>query len=116
MSAPSRRYATSLALLTDLYQLTMAHGYFKTGVAEREASFSLFFRSHPFRGGYTIAAGLADVVDWLEHFGFTDEDVHYLAGLRGSDGGQLFDDDFLGALRRLSFDWLSNRSGFRLIW
>jgi len=44
-------YATSLALLTDLYQLTMAYGYWKTGRADREAVFHLFFRKNPFQGG-----------------------------------------------------------------
>ena len=46
------------ALLTDLYQLTMAQGYWKSGLAEREAVFHLFFRRLPFSGGYAIAAGL----------------------------------------------------------
>ena len=48
-----------LMLLTDLYQLTMAYGYWKTGTAEREAVYQLFFRANPFGGGYTIAAGLS---------------------------------------------------------
>ena len=51
-------YGGSLALLTDLYQLTMACGYWKSGVAEREAVFHLTFRRSPFQGGYAIAAGL----------------------------------------------------------
>ncbi|HRX82192.1 MAG TPA: nicotinate phosphoribosyltransferase, partial [Pirellulaceae bacterium] len=51
-------YRTPLALLTDLYQLTMAYGYWKMGRAEREAIFHLFFRKNPFGGGYTVAAGL----------------------------------------------------------
>src|SRR5262245_63041474 len=46
------------ALLTDLYELTMALGYWKEGRAEQEAAFHLYFRSAPFRGGYTIACGL----------------------------------------------------------
>ena len=47
----------SQALLTDLYQLTMAYGYWKSGRANHEAVFNLFFRKPPFGGGYTIAAG-----------------------------------------------------------
>ena len=44
------------ALLTDLYQLTMAYGYWRNGVADREAVFNLFFRKHPFHGGYTLGS------------------------------------------------------------
>ena len=51
------------ALLTDLYQLTMAYGYWKSGRAEREAVFHLFFRKAPFQSGFTIAAGLINSVD-----------------------------------------------------
>lgn len=50
-------YQHNLALLTDLYQLTMAYGYWKHGRLEERAVFNLFFRKHPFGGGYTIAAG-----------------------------------------------------------
>ena len=53
------------ALLTDLYQLTMAYGYWKSGRAEREAVFHLFFRKAPFKSGFTIAAGLATAIDFL---------------------------------------------------
>lgn len=44
----------SLALLADLWQLTMAYGYVKSGTADREAVFHRFFRSHPFQGGFTV--------------------------------------------------------------
>ena len=56
-------YRPSLALLTDLYQLTMACGYWHAGLAEREAVFHLFFRTQPFAGGYAIACGLASNKD-----------------------------------------------------
>ena len=46
-------------LLTDLYQLTMAYGYWKLGLHDREAVFHLIFRKYPFRGNYAIACGLA---------------------------------------------------------
>ena len=68
-------YGGSLALLTDLYQLTMAAGYWKTGVAEREAVFHLTFRRPPFGGGYAIAAGIAPALAYLRRFRFTDDDV-----------------------------------------
>src|SRR6266540_3044897 len=88
-------YRISLALLTDLYQLTMAYGYWKSGVAGREAVFNLIFRRHPFQGGYTVSAGLASVIDLLEHFRFEEDDRAYLAGLVGSDGKPLFERAFL---------------------
>ena len=50
-------YRDSLSLLTDLYELTMAYAYWKAGIADRQAVFVVSFREHPFRGGYTIAAG-----------------------------------------------------------
>jgi nicotinate phosphoribosyltransferase len=96
-------YRMSLALLTDLYQLTMAYGYWKSGVAEREAVFNLFFRRHPFQGGYTVCAGLAAVIDFLESFRFGEDDTRYLAGLTGSDGKPLFEDAFLRFLRGMEF-------------
>jgi nicotinate phosphoribosyltransferase len=95
-------YRISLALLTDLYQLTMAYGYWKSGVAEREAVFNLIFRRHPFQGGYTLCAGLASVIDLLEHYRFEEDDLVYLAGLTGSDGKPLFERaflDFLGGMQ-----------------
>ena len=89
-------------LLTDLYQLTMAAGYWHAGRAEREAVFHLFFRRLPFGGGYAVAAGLGDVVEWLRHFRFGAEDLAWLAALPGQDGRPLFAPgflDYLGGLR-----------------
>ncbi|QDV52628.1 nicotinate phosphoribosyltransferase [Gimesia fumaroli] len=96
-------YETSLALLTDLYQLTMSQGYWKSGRSEREAVFHLFFRSNPFQGGYTIAAGLEYVLDYLKHFRFTAEDIEYLSELKGNDGEPLFATEFLTYLSELKF-------------
>jgi nicotinate phosphoribosyltransferase len=92
----------SLALLTDLYQLTMAYGYWKTGEAERESVFHLSFRRHPFGGAYAIWAGLGPALDYLQGLGFEADDLAYLATLRGNDGRPLFEAaflDYLGALR-----------------
>jgi len=99
----SSRYATSLSLLTDLYQLTMAQGYFKKGRAEQEAVFHLYFRQNPFKGGYTVCAGLADAIDFMQELRFTEEDLDYLAGLRGTRQQPLFQADFLDYLRNLQF-------------
>ena len=89
------------ALLTDLYQLTMAYGYWKTGRANDEAVFNLFFRKPPFGGGYTIACGLAPVTEYIEAFHFQADDVEYLAGLTGNDGERLFEKAFLDYLAEL---------------
>ena len=91
----------SPALLTDLYQLTMAYGYWKTGVQDRESVFNLFFRNHPFKGGFTIAAGLEYVLDFVESYRFETDDLEYLSGLEGSGGTALFDKEFLEYLRGL---------------
>ncbi|MAE65164.1 MAG: nicotinate phosphoribosyltransferase [Phycisphaeraceae bacterium] len=96
-------YRTSLGLLTDLYQLTMAYGYWKLGRAEQEAVFHLFFRRPPFQGGFALTAGLAHVVDFLDRFGIDEGDRAYLATLTGNDGKALFEPAFLDYLGQLSF-------------
>lgn len=96
-------YGTSLSLLTDLYQLTMACGYWKAGVCEREAVFHLTYRRPPFGGGYAIAAGIAPALGFLQRFRFTDDDVAYLKTLVDARGSQLFPDGFLAYLRAMKF-------------
>jgi len=103
MGALKQLYGHSLALLTDLYQLTMAYGYWKNGVAEREAVFHLFFRRNPFKGGYAVACGLDTAAELLEAFAFDDDDLDYLAGLSGNDGKPLFEPAFLDYLRGMTF-------------
>ena len=107
MKVPSRPSGAQ-ALLTDLYELTMAYGYWKTGKADQEAVFHLFFRKNPFAGGFTVCAGLADCIRYLLDFRFEKSDLQYLGQLKGNDGRQLFDKRFLkylGALRiRLDVD------------
>jgi nicotinate phosphoribosyltransferase len=90
-------------LLTDLYQLTMAYGYWKSGTHARESVFHLFFRKTPFGGGYTIAAGLSDAIAWLKRLRFSNDDLVYLQHLSGNDGRPLFDGAFLGFLKDLDF-------------
>ena len=75
MSVLKSLYKPSLALLTDLYQLTMAYGYWKAGVSDREAVFHLFFRENPFGGGVAVACGLAAAVEYIEQLRFDEEDV-----------------------------------------
>lgn len=96
-------YGVGLALLTDFYQLSMAYGYWKQGMAEQPACFHLYFRKHPFQGGFTLAAGLASAVAFLEAFRFEEEDLAYLAGLKDPSGGPAFEAGFLAHLQGLRF-------------
>ncbi len=91
-------YRRPLALLTDLYELTMAAGYWTLGMADREAAFTLFFRKNPFHGGFAVACGLAQVLEYLDGFRFDETDLDYLASLPGTDGTPLFTKAFLEAL------------------
>ena len=93
----------SLALLTDLYQLTMACAYWKSGAVEKEAVFHLTFREAPFQGGFTIASGLEGAIEWLKDFRFSDSDLSYLATIPGRDKQPLFGKDFLNYLKKLRF-------------
>jgi nicotinate phosphoribosyltransferase len=93
----------STALLTDLYQLTMACGYWQSGIAEREAVFHLHFRKNPFQGGFAVACGLRAAIDWLDRLRFTDGDLAYLRGLQGNDGQRLFPEAFLTWLGQMKF-------------
>lgn len=97
-------YKPSLALLTDLYQLTMAYSYWKSGTSDKEAVFTMFFRENPFHGGYAIACGIQPALEFLEHFHFDGEDIGYLATLTGNDGLPLFEKEFLACLGGLRFD------------
>lgn len=96
-------YSQSLALLTDFYQITMAYGYWKAGLNQKETVFHLSFRKSPFRGGFTVAAGLEQVIHFLEHFRFHPSDLDYLSTLLGPDGSPYFCDDFLAYLSQLKF-------------
>jgi len=94
------------AALTDLYQITMAQGYFDHGMGDTEACFHMYFRNYPFKGGYAIACGMDQLAELVETYGFTDEDIEYLAALPAPGGGKLFHDDFLNYLSafKLSVD------------
>jgi nicotinate phosphoribosyltransferase len=92
-----------LSLLTDLYQLTMAYGYWKEGIDQTKAAFHLFFRENPFAGGFTVSAGLGSVIAYLESLRFEQEDLDYLATLTGSDTRPLFEEGFLKYLGEMRF-------------
>jgi nicotinate phosphoribosyltransferase len=104
MNSETHRFSLpreSLALLTDLYELTMAYGYWKSGTAQNEAVFHLSFRTAPFASGFTIACGLAAAVEYLTHFQFSDSDIAYLGTISGRDRKPLFEPRFLGYLKDL---------------
>jgi nicotinate phosphoribosyltransferase len=89
------------ALTTDLYEVTMACGYFKAGVTDHEAVFHVTFRENPFGGQFTVACGLAAAIDFLRAFHFTGAEVDHLDSQRGNDGKPLFDSRFLDYVRGL---------------
>jgi nicotinate phosphoribosyltransferase len=102
-------------LFTDYYQLTMAQVYFRAGLHERPARFDHFFRDYPNYGvhkaGYCISAGLAWLVDWMQHARFRENDIEYLRGLHDRKGHRAFDDDFLAWLAvNGNFDGISLRA------
>jgi nicotinate phosphoribosyltransferase len=104
MNALSSLYRPSLALLTDLYQLTMAYAHWKTGSYRKEAVFHLYFRNNPFGGGFTVACGFARAKEFITDFRFVDDDLAYLRTLTGQDGERLFDEGFLDYLRALKLE------------
>lgn len=101
------------SLLTDLYQLTMAQGYWECNKLEEEACFHAFFRTNPFQGGYAIACGTDHVLEVVEDYRFTSDDIAYLASLEAPGGGALFDPAFLDYLStmELSVDIDAVREG-----
>ncbi|MBX9035451.1 nicotinate phosphoribosyltransferase [Gordonibacter massiliensis (ex Traore et al. 2017)] len=94
------------ALLTDLYQITMAQGYWESGKGATQACFHMYFRDYPFKGGYAVACGTAQLAELVEGFAFSEEDRAYLASLDAPGGGKLFKPAFLDFLAdyRLSVD------------
>ena len=94
------------ALLTDLYQLTMAQGYWACDKLDEKACFHMFFRETPFKGGFAVACGTSQLAEMIDGFHFSEDDLAYLGGLDAPGGGKLFDPAFLDYLRdlRLSVD------------
>lgn len=84
-------------LLCDYYELTMANGYFKTGIKDRTVYFDMFFRHIPDNGGYAVFAGLEQLIDYIENLKFTNDDIAFLRSKN------LFDDEFLDYLKNFRF-------------
>jgi nicotinate phosphoribosyltransferase len=96
-------YNQPLGLMTDLYELTMAYGYWKSQMLENEAVFHLFFRKPPFNGGFAIAAGLENIIDYLQRWRFETSDLDYLSTLKTESGETLFEESFLSYLQEMKF-------------
>lgn len=87
----------NLTLLTDLYELTMMQGYFKNKDRNEMVIFDAFFRNNPCGGGYSISAGLEQLIQYIKELHFDKEDIDYLASLG------IFDEDFLEYLSTFKF-------------
>lgn len=87
----------NLSMLSDFYEFTMANGYFNNGMKDTVAIFDAFYRSNPDEGGYSIFAGLNDIINFIENLSFSDDDIEYLRDIGN------FSDDFLDYLRDFKF-------------
>ena len=85
----------NMTMLCDFYELTMGNGYLKAGFQDRITYFDVYFRSVPDGGGYAIAAGLDQLIDYIEDLHFDQQDIDYLRG-RG-----IFCEEFLDYLATL---------------
>ncbi len=92
-----RQERRNLSMLFDFYEMTMSGGYFRLGMQDRVTYFDVFFRRVPDGGGFAIAAGLEQLVDYIRNLRFDEEDIAYLRNKN------LFGEDFLGYLRRFRF-------------
>jgi nicotinate phosphoribosyltransferase len=91
------------ALLTDLYELTMAAAYLEQGKASDSATFDLYYRRNPFKGGYGIAAGLENAVNAVVGMKFSEDDLAFLRSIRSSAGSPVFSQSFLRYLSSFKF-------------
>ena len=87
----------NMTMLCDFYELTMGNGYFHNGYKDRITYFDVFFRKVPDQGGFAIAAGLEQLIDYIENLHFSEEDIAYLRGRN------LFCEEFLDYLRNFRF-------------
>lgn len=106
------RQLTEGILFTDMYQLTMAQLYFRTGLHNRIVQFDHYFRDYPDYGthqaGFCVNAGLEWFIDWMKSTRFQKQDIDYLRSLKTQVGKQLFGDDFLTWLEKFgNFEQLS---------
>lgn len=91
-------HPSDVALNTDLYELTMAQGFWESGMVDARGCFNVFFRENPFDGGYAVACGMGQIADLVENFRFDKESLAYLASIEAPGGGPLFKPEFLDYL------------------
>ena len=87
----------NITMMMDLYELTMANGYFLQENQGERVAFDVFFRRNPDGGGFSVFAGLEQIIEYIENMHFAEEDIDYLRGLN------LFDDRFLEYLKEFRF-------------
>ncbi len=87
----------NLTMLCDFYELTMGNGYFEQGYQDQITYFDLFFRRCPDGGGFAIAAGLEQIIDYIQNLHFSAEDIEYLRGRK------MFSEGFLNYLKDFRF-------------
>ena len=87
----------NLTMLCDFYELTMAYGYFEKGYKDRITYFDVFYRQCPDGGGFAIAAGLEQIIDYIQELHFSEEDIQYLRERN------LFSEEFLDYLANFKF-------------
>lgn len=88
---------TNYSMLCDFYELTMSNGYFKNGFYKKTVYFDLFFRKVPDNGGFAIAAGLEQVINYIKNLHFSETDIEYLREK------EIFDEEFLKYLSNFKF-------------
>ena len=87
----------NLSMLTDFYEFTMANGFLAHGLKDKITYFDLFFRKVPDGGGFAIAAGLEQAVEYLQDLHFTPEDIEYIRSKK------MFSEDFIAFLQNFRF-------------
>ena len=91
------KISRNLTMLCDFYELTMGNGYFACGLQDKIVYFDVFYRNNPDNGGFAIAAGLEQIVEYINNLHFDEEDIAYLRGRK------CFSDAFLDFLKEFHF-------------
>ncbi len=97
MGMPTVSSERNITLIMDFYELTMSYNYFKLGKHEETVYFDMFFRRNPDRGGFTIMAGLQQLIEAIKDIHFSEGDIEYLRSFN------LFDEEFFDYLRNFKF-------------
>ena len=87
----------NLTMLCDFYELTMSNGYFKCGIKDKTVYFDVFYRDNPDGGGFAVAAGLEQIVEYINDLHFDEDDIEYLRSKN------IFEEEFLEYLRDFKF-------------